>query len=113
LPATDADYQIGRRRLMADAASLYEQLARIPGFFAYPTGANFVLVRVDNGMTAAELQRELLVEHRAYVRDCTNKAGLDDRHIRVASQGRSKDVCLVDALWAISRERSERGAGTR
>ena len=33
-----------------------------------------------------------------YVRDCSNKIGMDHFHIRVASQGREKDARLVEAL---------------
>ena len=33
-----------------------------------------------------------------YVRDCSNKVGMDNFHIRVASQGREKDAKLVNAL---------------
>jgi threonine-phosphate decarboxylase len=51
-----------------------------------------------NGMSAAELQSRLLVEHRMYVRDCSNKVGMDSVHVRVASQGRPKDERLIDAL---------------
>ena len=52
-------------------------------------------------MTAAELQAILLRDHKLYVRDCSNKIGMDSRHIRVASQGREKDAKLVRALQAI------------
>jgi histidinol-phosphate/aromatic aminotransferase/cobyric acid decarboxylase-like protein len=49
-------------------------------------------------MTAAELQSRLLAEHRMYVRDCSNKVGMDSFHVRVASQGRAKDERLIEAL---------------
>ena len=49
-------------------------------------------------MTATELQSRLLEEHHMYVRDCSNKVGMDDRHIRVASQGHDNDARLVEAL---------------
>ncbi len=49
-------------------------------------------------MTAGGVQALLLNEHRMYVRDCSNKIGMDDFHIRVASQGREKDSKLVEAL---------------
>jgi threonine-phosphate decarboxylase len=49
-------------------------------------------------MTAAELQALLLRDHKLYVRDCSNKIGMDQYHIRVASQGRDKDSKLVSAL---------------
>jgi histidinol-phosphate/aromatic aminotransferase/cobyric acid decarboxylase-like protein len=76
---------------------------------AYPTGSNFVLLRIENGMTAAELQARLLEDHLMYVRDCSNKVGLDDRHVRVASQGREADARLVEAL----RKLMSAGGGVR
>jgi threonine-phosphate decarboxylase len=54
-------------------------------------------------MTANELQKRLLDEHEMYVRDCTNKLGMDAFHIRVASQGRDKDSRLVEALRTLAR----------
>jgi threonine-phosphate decarboxylase len=98
LPATDAEYHVARRHLMADVAWLYESLRTIPGISVYPTGANFVLFKLKNRWTAAELQARLLEEHRMYVRDCSNKLGMDSYHVRVASQGREKDARLVEAL---------------
>ena len=53
-------------------------------------------------MTAAEFQARLLSEHRMYVRDCSNKVGMDKFHIRVASQGREKDAQLVDSARDIA-----------
>jgi threonine-phosphate decarboxylase len=98
LPQTDAAYQEARKRLIADVRWLYEALQSIRGIEVYPTGANFVLFKIRTGMKAEELQSRLLEEHRMYVRDCSNKVGMDDRHIRVASQGREKDTRLVEAL---------------
>jgi histidinol-phosphate/aromatic aminotransferase/cobyric acid decarboxylase-like protein len=49
-------------------------------------------------MTARQLQRRLLVEYGLYVRDCSNKIGMDSFHIRVATQGRDADSRLVAAL---------------
>ena len=98
LPQTDAAYHEARKRLIADIHWLYAALQSIRGIDVYPTGANFVLFKIKTGMTAGELQSRLLEEHLMYVRDCSNKVGLDDRHIRVASQGHEKDARLVEAL---------------
>jgi histidinol-phosphate/aromatic aminotransferase/cobyric acid decarboxylase-like protein len=103
LPATDAEYHQGRKRLIGDVRWLYGTLQSIPGIDVYPTGANFVLFKIKGGKTAAELQAQLLRDHKMYVRDCSNKAGMDQFHIRVASQGREKDACLVDALRILVR----------
>jgi histidinol-phosphate/aromatic aminotransferase/cobyric acid decarboxylase-like protein len=98
LPSTDADYHQGRKRLIADVACLYSSLRAIPVLDVYPTGANFVLFKINAGLTAAELQSRLLDGYGMYVRDCSNKVGMDRFHIRVASQGREKDERLVAAL---------------
>jgi histidinol-phosphate/aromatic aminotransferase/cobyric acid decarboxylase-like protein len=103
LPATDAAYHQARKRLIGDVRWLYGALQGISGIDVYPTGANFVLFKIKGGQTAAELQGRLLRDHRMYVRDCSNKAGMDQFHIRVASQGREKDARLVDALRALVR----------
>lgn len=98
LPATDGEYHKARKRLIEDVAWLQEALASVPGIEAYPTGANFVLFKLGNRWTAAELQARLLEDHLMYVRDCSNKVGMDVYHVRVASQGRAKDARLVEAL---------------
>lgn len=98
LPSTDAEYQEARKRLIGDVRGLSSALETISGIEPYPTGANFVLCKVTSGLTAFELQARLLAEHKMYVRDCSNKTGMDRFHIRVASQGREKDFKLVEAL---------------
>ena len=100
---TDADYHKARKRLIADVRWLCCALKTIPHLDVYPTGANFVLFKITNGMTAAELQSRLLTEQMMYVRDCSNKVGMDAFHIRVASQGREKDARLVEALRALTQ----------
>ena len=98
LPPTDADYHEGRKRLIGDVRWLFNALKGISRLSVYPTGANFVLFKILGGMSAAELQARLLKHHGMYVRDCSNKVGMDNFHIRVASQGREKDARLVEAL---------------
>ena len=98
LPSSNAEYHEARKRLIGDVRWLFGALQSIPEIEVYPTGANFVLFRIKGEMTASELQARLLNEHGMYVRDCSNKIGMDNFHIRVASQGREKDARLVDAL---------------
>ena len=101
LPSTDAAYHEGRKRLIGDVRWLFNSLEKMRGIDVYPTGANFILFKIKGGMTAGELQALLLNDHRMYVRDCSNKIGMDNFHIRVASQGREKDARLVEALQSL------------
>ena len=102
LKVTDKEYQLARKRVIADVDYLYQQLKKIDGFEVYPTGSNFILLKIQSGATAYQVQMKLLEEHGVYVRDCSNKVGLDKYHIRVASQGRKKDKYLVKALMGIT-----------
>jgi threonine-phosphate decarboxylase len=101
LPSTDAVYHETRKRLIGDVRWLYSGLRGVAGIEPYPTGANFVLFKIKGGMTSGKLQKRLLDEHLMYVRDCSNKIGMDNFHIRVSSQGREKDEKLVKALHQI------------
>ena len=104
LPGTDGAYRSSLRRVTAGVRRLSEQLSTIPTLSVYPTGSNFVLFRIESGMTATDLQARLLADHLMYVRDCSNKVGMDDRHVRVASQGREADERLVMALRDVLNE---------
>jgi threonine-phosphate decarboxylase len=103
LSHSDAEYQEARRRVIGDVRWLHDALRLIPWIEVYPTGANFVLFKIKNGMTSTELQGRLLTDHKMYVRDCSNKVGMDAFHVRVASQGRDKDARLVSALQQLAR----------
>lgn len=102
LKTTDEVYKKSIGRIVRDMQHLYRKLQKIPGYKVYPTGSNFLLIKVENGMKARELQLRLLEDFGVYVRDCSNKIGLDQYHIRVASQGRKNDQRLIDALIELS-----------
>lgn len=107
LKVTDKEYQIARKRVVSDVEDLYQKLKAIDGFEVYPTGSNFILLKIKYGATAYEVQMKLLEQYGVYVRDCSNKVGLDKLHIRVASQGRKKDKYLVKALTKIQGVKSK------
>lgn len=107
LPKTNGEYQESVRRVVADVKLLYRKLIGLDGYKIYPTGSNFILIRINYGVNARDLQMRLLEEYGLYVRDCSNKIGLDDFHIRVASQGAQNDEKLVSALAEIRQSFSE------
>jgi len=98
LKETDTVYHQARKRVIADVRELYDNLSKLEGYEVYPSQSNFILIKIKHNLTAYELQMRLLQEFGVYVRDCSNKVGLDNKHIRVASKGRDKDQLLVYAL---------------
>jgi threonine-phosphate decarboxylase len=85
LKNTDEEYHKARKKVIADVKYLHENLQKIDGFEVYETRSNFILLKITNGMDAYQVQMKLLEDYGVYVRDCSNKVGLDKYHIRVAS----------------------------
>ena len=79
--------------------ALVGRLARIPGVRAFPSAANFVLIRCETH-PAAEVFRRLVEDHGILVRDVSGAAGLEDC-LRITA-GTDDDVdAVVRALQAI------------
>ena len=98
----DAHNILGRTRDAVRAELRYMQvrLSRIPGVECRDTDANFVLVRTRLG--APRLQR-LLAGRGMLVRDCSDFAGLDGHHVRIAIKRRRENRMLADALEDVMR----------
>ena len=104
LQKTNKEYHESRLHVITDTKDLYDKLIRISGYKVYPTGSNFIFIKIEFEMKARELQQKLLEYFGVYVRDCSNKEGLDEYHIRVSSQGKEKDFYLIEALTQITKE---------
>ena len=74
-------------------------LGTLPAVRVWPGAANYLLARLDGGMTAASLQEGLLPE-RILIRDCVNFHGLDGRFFRVAVRMRAENERLLAAITA-------------
>ena len=99
---SDARGILGRTRDVVRAELRYMQgrLSRIPGVEWRDTAANFVLVRTR--LRAPRLQG-LLAGRGMLVRDCSDFAGLDNHHVRIAVKRRRENRMLADALEDVMR----------
>ena len=92
------DFEADMRRrvdaLVEERHRLAGALARLPGVTVYPSGANFVLVRVDSGGHAL-WQR--LVERGVLVRDFSHVPRLEDC-LRITVGTPAEDDALLDAI---------------
>jgi threonine-phosphate decarboxylase len=78
---------------------LFAGLTSHPGVRVWPGAANYLLARLDGGMTAAQLQERLIPE-LILIRDCGNFHGLDGRFFRVAVRTRQENERLLGAITA-------------
>ena len=83
---------IARERLGLAAA-----FSAISGLEVFDSAANYLLIRLKTGLTAAELQDRLLKE-LILIRDCGNFEGLDNRFFRVAVKGEADNKKLLQAI---------------
>lgn len=73
------------------------RLSEIPGLTVFPTGTHFFLCRLKN-KTAESLKNYLIKEWGILIRDAANFRGLDPHYFRLATQTRSENDRLTEAL---------------
>jgi threonine-phosphate decarboxylase len=76
---------------------LANSLSKLSGVTVFEGSANYLMVRLNNGLTAAWLQEKLL-EELILTRDCSDFEGLDNRFFRVAVKGRAQNKKLLQAI---------------
>ena len=86
--------RISIERVIKDTNMLYDALSNIPYLKVFiPTG-NFVVAKILNGMSSTEL-RDILLQDKIFIRDCTNKIGLSSKYIRVASRTNRENMDIA------------------
>ena len=86
--------------IVAERERLAAGLAGLPGVYAWPSEANFVLARVPRAHRTWERLRD---EHSILVRDFSSTPGLDDC-LRLTVGTREENDALLDALAVLTRE---------
>lgn len=92
------DYEIARRRAVADRRNLERQLRSVPGLTVFPSQANFVYAQVPAPMDGIMLRNWLLAEYGFLIRECGNKQGSDSSFLRIAARPADQVEALIEAL---------------
>jgi len=96
------DYAFSLKRLRADRASFFKALENIDGIRPVPSQANYIMAEITNGMTAAELTKRLLIEHKLLIKDLSSKVKRGGKqYVRIAVRSAADNRRLADALKAI------------
>jgi threonine-phosphate decarboxylase len=94
----DPDYcEHTRNYVTAERDRMASALAGLPGLDIFPSRANYLLVQIRKGPSAAELRSKLLGKG-VLIRDCGNFEGLDGSFFRVAVRLREENERLVELL---------------
>lgn len=98
-PEFQRQYDLERRRCIEDTIRFMKDLSEIPGVKVYPTKANFVLLEIlSDTISSFDFCVELLVEKGIYIRDCSDKIGLDGNFVRIASRSKEENKEIVEAI---------------
>lgn len=73
------------------------ELAACRQLKVYPSTVNFLLLKLQNNMTAAVFRSKMLAQG-ILVRDCSNYPGLDDSFIRIAVRTKQENSLFIQAL---------------
>jgi len=94
-----AEYEKARLICIQETQLLVSRLSAIPKLKVFETFSNFVLFKIlDERVGSVELRDHLLNQFGFYVRDCSRKAGLGDKFIRVGTNLPTENARLVQAI---------------
>ncbi|MBO4317696.1 MAG: aminotransferase class I/II-fold pyridoxal phosphate-dependent enzyme, partial [Mailhella sp.] len=95
-------YAASLELLRAERGRFMEEMSKTKGLRVYPSQANYVLAKLECGVSAKELTRRLLLEHSLFVKDLTKKCHED--YLRFAIRDSGDNQKLLNALWQILGE---------
>ncbi|MBN2571352.1 MAG: aminotransferase class I/II-fold pyridoxal phosphate-dependent enzyme, partial [Ignavibacteriales bacterium] len=96
------DYINSCKLIRAERDSFFEKLKCIKFLEVFPSHANYFLCRVKEKFTATELTKLLLTKHNIFIKDLTNKPGLEKgEFIRIAVRNTSDNNTLINILLAL------------
>ena len=102
-PTFIAEYDIVRKKYIMNTLMFLTELNNLNNrdIRIYPSKANFALLELTNGLTSFDFSMELLINHGVYVRDCSDKIGLDGEFVRIASRTFEENLKIINALKTI------------
>jgi histidinol-phosphate/aromatic aminotransferase/cobyric acid decarboxylase-like protein len=92
------EYEIVRKKYIMNTLMFLNEINGITSIKSYPSRANFALVEIIDGRSSFDFTIDLLVDNGIYVRDCSDKIGLDGQFIRIASRSFEENLKIIDAI---------------
>jgi histidinol-phosphate/aromatic aminotransferase/cobyric acid decarboxylase-like protein len=93
-------YEVVRKKYIMNTLMFMNQIKSLPHIKLYPSKANFVLLELCNS-SSFDFSIDLLFDHGVYVRDCSDKIGLNGQFVRVASRTFEENLGVISAMKTI------------
>jgi histidinol-phosphate/aromatic aminotransferase/cobyric acid decarboxylase-like protein len=94
-------YEVVRKKYIMNTMMLISQLSQLKYLKVYPSKSNFVLIELPSSISSFDFTIKLLVDYGIYVRDCSDKIGLNGNFIRLASRSFEENLLVIKALKEI------------
>ncbi len=91
------EYNVIRKKYIMNTLMFLTELNSIPNLKVYPSKANFALVELKD-RSSFDFYVDLLLESGVYVRDCSDKIGLDGHFVRIASRTFEENLIIINAV---------------
>jgi histidinol-phosphate/aromatic aminotransferase/cobyric acid decarboxylase-like protein/choline kinase len=102
------DYRLSCAEIARERTHFKTELEKTGLVTVYPSEANYLLCRCNNGVTARELTEYLLEHHDIFIKDLTGKKGIPgNSYIRLAVRDMTDNDKLAEKLSVFCRERGK------
>ena len=93
------EYNVVRKKYIMNTMMFLNELNAIKSQIkVYPSKANFALIELLKGQSSFDFTVDLLIDDGIYVRDCSDKIGLEGEFIRVASRTFEENLKIIEAI---------------
>lgn len=93
------DYEDAMRRFMQVRERYLGKLAKIPALKVFPSQANYVMCRLENGMSSRKLADTMLNRYNILIKDLSTKEGLNGgNYIRLSVKTDEENDVVVEVL---------------
>jgi histidinol-phosphate/aromatic aminotransferase/cobyric acid decarboxylase-like protein len=93
-----SEYRESLRLLARDRFTMGVELARMPELSVFSSQANFLLVKLADGIDGSELRDHLVSRHGVLVRECGNKLGMSSQFLRLVVRPEQDVARLVEGI---------------
>ncbi len=108
-PEFKVDYEVVRKKYIMNTLMFLSEINTVPGIKVYPSKANFALVESFNGVSSFDYSMNLLIDFGIYVRDCSDKIGLNGQFVRIASRTFEENIKVINAMKSIGSSSLSKG----
>ncbi len=96
------DYEEALSRFREARKKMFLSLEELPLLTPFPSQANYIMCRVNGGITSEELTTRLLVDSDIFLKDLSSKIPGDEQYVRIAVRTEEENEKLLQALRGIA-----------